>query len=1212
MSKKTGSDGRTARAPGMRRARTEVTGDAAVRRVADLVEGEEYLGWVFRPQPLPDYGIDAQAEVVAEDDLVTGQLIGLQIKGGHSPFRTPHADGWVFYEDSDHLSYWLGHSLPVVVVIVGTDGVAYWQVVNTGTVSETPAGFTMVIPREQCFDASARDGLLKVAGRSSGLHQALPSFYSLLPGDVRRSLEHAEAVDRLAVARLAAKLSEGRATPKFTAASLMAARPKWLAESAAAEYLWGALGAYAKEHGHDPEAAAAYELAAECGGAFSARARAFAGLSLMFVDRERAGDLLRRARDDGAQLLADVGLSLLDVPLDDARAVEVPQAMVDATDEELDSEPTVLNFLAEMAERRSDLSPAVEYRQRALRHSVDSSAMRLALARTLWHRAAAEGDPSPRERRETLGQVQMALEDRRRWDGPAGEALGLLVDLHITSGNLADAIHAALPVSEGGTARQAEAATLPVARGGATASLHAGNDIAYRFFLSQLPDGAELHELHAMEQEKHLSQPDRITAWQAVLTETNDDQLAVRCIVRLVHLGEWPAQADNMRARNVLPDVIYNPLMAAYRARSQDLGLGLASLRELAQTSPQAALELVLALEEKVNADEAIAECERQNQRWRDLALGIGLIELLIRHGGTARAAELVERNVDNDAFPVDVRLSWCRWYVVHKTQEGDLRAAEQMTVAGLGLSDDPDLAWNLVSMLARDGKVPQARQALVRYRPRPGTDSEVRVWLQLHLGTTVNAEDARLMVDLLRQQPEGELRDMIATLLVREVLLTPGADGRLRYPDDLVQSVRELSESFKHTSGIYLLERNDDDALREVLEREQLSPAQYEALREEVRRGMLSVADLAEKVQRPYGAALLQRPAGAIIGTDTDPAMRRAGEDAVERAVGEGTCVVDLSALHMMNLVGEDDRLRIRAAIATLVAPGSAIEDTVRTRDSMRGLAISAYTAGLRPDGTVERTTLSAAQRALLEEQAKNLEQAITVLQTERLEHSSGPAVDAITLAQVHGVPLWCDDNSLRQRARGQGVEAFSTLDLITVLERSGVAIDTSAIYRKLAHQYVIDLPLTADDVISVAEGDGWAMGAAHTALARRAWWLYRSTPWQQDWLAIAKEAAGHSPGALFNVTRAALAGALGAVFPSLATQRYQDVVVLALAASHMAGTPVAADFLDRLAAQAADARLPPRKPFVLRGLAQQLADRGVPDPYGAAMALLPGVPLP
>jgi hypothetical protein len=237
-----------------------------------------------------------------------------------------------------------------------------------------------------------------------------------------------------------------------------------------------------------------------------------------------------------------------------------------------------------------------------------------------------------------------------------------------------------------------------------------------------------------------------------------------------------------------------------------------------------------------------------------------------------------------------------------------------------------------------------------------------------------------------------------------------------------------------------------------------------------------------------------------------------------------------------------------------------------------------------LRPDGTVERTTLSAAQRALLEEQAKNLEQAITVLQTERLEHSSGPAVDAITLAQVHGVPLWCDDNSLRQRARGQGVEAFSTLDLITVLERSGVAIDTSAIYRKLAHQYVIDLPLTADDVISVAEGDGWAMGAAHTALARRAWWLYRSTPWQQDWLAIAK----------------------------VATQRYQDVVVLALAASHMAGTPVAADFLDRLAAQAADARLPPRKPFVLRGLAQQLADRGVPDPYGAAMALLPGVPLP
>lgn len=28
-----------------------------------------------------DYGVDARAEIVAEDDLVTGRLIGLQIKG---------------------------------------------------------------------------------------------------------------------------------------------------------------------------------------------------------------------------------------------------------------------------------------------------------------------------------------------------------------------------------------------------------------------------------------------------------------------------------------------------------------------------------------------------------------------------------------------------------------------------------------------------------------------------------------------------------------------------------------------------------------------------------------------------------------------------------------------------------------------------------------------------------------------------------------------------------------------------------------------------------------------------------------------------------------------------------------------------------------------------------------------------------------------------
>jgi hypothetical protein len=52
----------------------------AVRRVNDVVADD--LGWHFGKEPLPDYGVDAQLEIVAADKTVTGRLLGLQIKGG--------------------------------------------------------------------------------------------------------------------------------------------------------------------------------------------------------------------------------------------------------------------------------------------------------------------------------------------------------------------------------------------------------------------------------------------------------------------------------------------------------------------------------------------------------------------------------------------------------------------------------------------------------------------------------------------------------------------------------------------------------------------------------------------------------------------------------------------------------------------------------------------------------------------------------------------------------------------------------------------------------------------------------------------------------------------------------------------------------------------------------------------------------------------------
>jgi hypothetical protein len=46
---------------------------------------------------------------------------------------------------------------------------------------------------------------------------------------------------------------------------------------------------------------------------------------------------------------------------------------------------------------------------------------------------------------------------------------------------------------------------------------------------------------------------------------------------------------------------------------------------------------------------------------------------------------------------------------------------------AGLSIGQDPGLAWKLITVLVNDGKIIDARQALARYKPDPGTQAEIR-----------------------------------------------------------------------------------------------------------------------------------------------------------------------------------------------------------------------------------------------------------------------------------------------------------------------------------------------------------------------------------------------------------------------------------------------------------------------------------------------------
>ena len=133
----------------MKTPKSSITGDAGVALVQLLIMDQ--LGWLARSQPEADKGIDAHLEVV-EDDVATGRLVALQIKSGKSCFEESTANGFVFRPKQKHVKYWLGHSLPVAVVLADIEKkIAYWQLVTDKTVTSTGKGWKLIIPKTNTF-----------------------------------------------------------------------------------------------------------------------------------------------------------------------------------------------------------------------------------------------------------------------------------------------------------------------------------------------------------------------------------------------------------------------------------------------------------------------------------------------------------------------------------------------------------------------------------------------------------------------------------------------------------------------------------------------------------------------------------------------------------------------------------------------------------------------------------------------------------------------------------------------------------------------------------------------------------------------------------------------------------------------------------------------------------------------------------------------------
>lgn len=125
---------------------------------------EEELGWLFREQPTEDYGIDAHTEVVDGTD-VRGKLLALQIKSGVRHFREATPDGWWFRPRENHVAYWLGHSLPVEIILFHPSTKrCYWQLANRQTLEKaSTGGWKVLVPKHQILDSTAANVLREAA-----------------------------------------------------------------------------------------------------------------------------------------------------------------------------------------------------------------------------------------------------------------------------------------------------------------------------------------------------------------------------------------------------------------------------------------------------------------------------------------------------------------------------------------------------------------------------------------------------------------------------------------------------------------------------------------------------------------------------------------------------------------------------------------------------------------------------------------------------------------------------------------------------------------------------------------------------------------------------------------------------------------------------------------------------------------------------------------
>jgi Domain of unknown function (DUF4365) len=707
--------------------------ELSYRRGVNVVEEHVLaLEWFFRDQPISDQGIDAHAEK-APGGVGTGRLLAMQIKSGPSYFRKPTKNGWTFPFSAKKARLWLGHGLPVVVVLVDLDErVGYWQQISEQTIVSTGKNFKVEVPRSNRLE----DAQVAWTHIASGIEQRAAERYefalSQLPPHTRVVVKKVSETASVDAGVLALHLAEGRANSRATVQSLLVTSPGWLGRNTPNS--WRAVASYAAEHDHGDLSADAFERAAEAA-AESGELLAAAALNVMPFDLTRSAHLLKLAEESipGSPLIA-IGRSLLDHPAGDAGARTIPPALLEDT-EDLRTNVAVQAFLCDQARRANDLAKAGRYASLALQADPESSDSMVRLAQITLRRVEAADLPD-RDVAGALELLEAAHQQRRAWGGPTADILVLLLRAYAAVGRADDMLSRALPPPLG-SATALEAAVPQVRRLALTAARMAGRKDLLEELSSQLGDELqdEIARLHAGTLRlSHVEECGLLEReFQRAIQSDDFESIARTAIALAAHGVDKSVAIHPYVERSIIPGT-HLRLVEALAILQIDFDAAIAMLRSLARTDMAAAEYLIGELVDAERFDEAAEACTALYESTSSAFFVIARADVLLNTDDEEAAEEAARAAVAEEGFPHQRR----KFLTFLGRMAADRLAwdeAERHLSAVLSLTSAPYASevWNLLICLVEQGRWNRAAEVWREYRPSVRNHDQAVLWLQAH-----------------------------------------------------------------------------------------------------------------------------------------------------------------------------------------------------------------------------------------------------------------------------------------------------------------------------------------------------------------------------------------------------------------------------------------------------------------------------------------------